>query len=532
MKPKEGKNKQKYRMNKHKNKIRLIKIVALAMIVFFNGGIYGNMVMAQDPTTEDLGPEPTMEDIEAEENGNTSEEGEDNTGSLPSDPKECKEAIKKDEINFDEYGLSECKNIKTKRKICLSNAENEKESAIVACESAFETGKNSCKTNYGDPGQSLERWNICMAEYELEKEQCLAKTKQEAEEKKQKCETDHQQCMDKIDLVADSVCFDFEPYINEFAEEIGAGESAKECMKKNAESALKDCKTNDLERMNTCVDEAKQKKDDTITKCYDTSTEGINECNTEREEFENELCGDLPEDEQNACLNRNYDTIFFIYNNCLNKTESAKESCINTAETAYKNDVDFCKDEDQIEINAKQCFDENKDKVKGDCLEKEAEEKCGNGVIDEGEECDDGEGQGDDVDRYLNPDAPERQKQFDSCFKCEYVDVPYEFNVTKYLKIPEGQTYLEKSEQTESGVNIKRGVIYFIITGIEFATKIISAFALLFIIAGGIVLMVSSGNSSLQQKGKRLILYSILGLVIAFLSLIIVTTVQSIFYTT
>ncbi len=157
---------------------------------------------------------------------------------------------------------------------------------------------------------------------------------------------------------------------------------------------------------------------------------------------------------------------------------------------------------------------------------------CGNEVIDPGEECDDGEGQGDDVDRYLNPEASERERQFDSCFKCEYVDVPYEFNVTKYLKIAEGQTYLEKSEQTDSGVNIKKGVIYFIITGIEFATKIISAFALLFIIAGGIVLMVSSGNSSLQQKGKRLILYSILGLVIAFLSLIIVTSVQSIFYTT
>jgi hypothetical protein len=157
---------------------------------------------------------------------------------------------------------------------------------------------------------------------------------------------------------------------------------------------------------------------------------------------------------------------------------------------------------------------------------------CGNGVPEPGEECDDKEGQGDDVDKYINPSAPEKDRQLDSCFQCKYVDVPYEFNVTKYLKIPEGQTYLEKSTNPDTSVSLKKGLIYFIITGIEFATKIISAFALLFIIVGGIVLMVSSGNSSLQQKGKRLILYSILGLVIAFMSLIIITSVQSIFYTT
>ncbi len=188
-----------------------------------------------------------------------------------------------------------------------------------------------------------------------------------------------------------------------------------------------------------------------------------------------------------------------------------------------------CEEDNRIEKTKTTCLETAKSTY-NDCLTASA--NCGNGIPEPGEECDDGEGKGDDVDKYLDATKPDKEKQLDSCFECKYVDVPYEFNVTKYLKIPEGQTYLEKSTNTDTSVSLKKGVIYFIVTGIEFATKIISAFALLFIIVGGIVLMVSSGNSSLQQKGKRLILYSILGLVIAFMSLIIVTSVQSIFYTT
>ncbi len=100
------------------------------------------------------------------------------------------------------------------------------------------------------------------------------------------------------------------------------------------------------------------------------------------------------------------------------------------------------------------------------------------------------------------------------------------FEVSKYLKIEGGQTYLEDESK-------KAGALEdFIIKLIKLLTYVIGSFALLFIIVGGIVLMVSHGSSNMQQKGKQIILFAAIGLIVAFLSLIIVTFVQSLFYTT
>ena len=226
---------------------------------------------------------------------------------------------------------------------------------------------------------------------------------------------------------------------------------------------------------------------------------------------------------------------------CFTTYEKERTKCENDAEDALEKKCGEYEPGFPTRIN---CEKENKpiiEQTKNECLKtaktkyeecSKSRAKCGNWIIDEGEECDDGEGQGDPIDKYVDPNVADNQKQLDSCFKCKYVDVTYEFNVSRYLQVPEGQTYLDKTTNTDTEVSLQRGVIYFLVTGIEFATKIIAAFALLFIIVGGIVLMISSGNSSLQQKGKRLVLYAVLGLVIAFLSLIIVTAVQSLFYTT
>jgi len=103
------------------------------------------------------------------------------------------------------------------------------------------------------------------------------------------------------------------------------------------------------------------------------------------------------------------------------------------------------------------------------------------------------------------------------------------FEVSKYLKIDQGQTYLEKNTTGDA----KEGaLVKFIIMLITLLTQIIGSFALVVIIAGGITLMVSHGNQNMQTKGKEMIKFAILGLVIAFMSLIIITFVQSLFYTT
>jgi hypothetical protein len=109
------------------------------------------------------------------------------------------------------------------------------------------------------------------------------------------------------------------------------------------------------------------------------------------------------------------------------------------------------------------------------------------------------------------------------------------FEVSKYLKIDEGQTYLEEGTSSIEGEkNTERatkGIASFIILFIELLTRIIASFALLFIIAGGITMMVSHGNQHLQSKGKNMLIFAIVGLAIAFFSLIIISYVQSIFFT-
>lgn len=106
------------------------------------------------------------------------------------------------------------------------------------------------------------------------------------------------------------------------------------------------------------------------------------------------------------------------------------------------------------------------------------------------------------------------------------------FDVSQYLQIKDGQSYLDSESTTDGKTNLKKGLVYFIIRFVELLTKIIGSFALLFVITGGIILMASHGNSQLQTRGKQMILYALLGLIVAFLSLIIVTFVQSLFFTT
>jgi len=100
-----------------------------------------------------------------------------------------------------------------------------------------------------------------------------------------------------------------------------------------------------------------------------------------------------------------------------------------------------------------------------------------------------------------------------------------EFNVSTYLKLEQAQSYLDSKTSQEGAVG------KFIVDIIILLTKIIGSFALLVIIAGGITIMISTGNQNLQTKGKEMIKYAIMGLIVAFMSLIIVTFVQSLFYT-
>lgn len=99
--------------------------------------------------------------------------------------------------------------------------------------------------------------------------------------------------------------------------------------------------------------------------------------------------------------------------------------------------------------------------------------------------------------------------------------------------------------QTEGGEIINQGTSFFnrvdangnpvspitafILTAIEFLTKIIGSVAFLILIVSGIWMIVTTGNETQINKAKDMILYSIIGILVAFGSYMIVTFVQGIF---
>lgn len=73
-------------------------------------------------------------------------------------------------------------------------------------------------------------------------------------------------------------------------------------------------------------------------------------------------------------------------------------------------------------------------------------------------------------------------------------------------------------------------IVKLIVYVIEFVTKIIGSIAMILIIIGGFVLMVSQGNQQTLDKGKEIIKYAFFGLMITFASYTIGVFIQSVFY--
>ena len=69
-----------------------------------------------------------------------------------------------------------------------------------------------------------------------------------------------------------------------------------------------------------------------------------------------------------------------------------------------------------------------------------------------------------------------------------------------------------------------------ILSIINFITLVIGSIAMLLIILGGLLMIVSEGDENRLQRGKDILTSAIIGLVIAMASYLIVTFVQSIFY--
>lgn len=101
-----------------------------------------------------------------------------------------------------------------------------------------------------------------------------------------------------------------------------------------------------------------------------------------------------------------------------------------------------------------------------------------------------------------------------------------QFSVTKNLKLKgndQPQAYFANPKYPP--------IIAFILTILDFATQIIGSLAVLIMIIGGFMFMTAQGDQTKVDKAKDVIKFAIIGLVITFLSYIIVIFIQSIFIT-
>ena len=100
------------------------------------------------------------------------------------------------------------------------------------------------------------------------------------------------------------------------------------------------------------------------------------------------------------------------------------------------------------------------------------------------------------------------------------------FDVSGWLKLDNGQD--------QSYFNDPQGrtpIVSFIISVIDFATKIIGSMAIILFIAAGFMMMVSKGNQQQIDSAKDMFKYAIVGLLVTFVSYLLITAIQSFFDT-
>ena len=91
-------------------------------------------------------------------------------------------------------------------------------------------------------------------------------------------------------------------------------------------------------------------------------------------------------------------------------------------------------------------------------------------------------------------------------------------------------SYLTASGQEQKYFKTGNPIGSFIIQIVNFLVLSIGSVCLIAIVAGGFVLLTSHGNENQLTKGKDIIKYAVIGLVIVLASYFITAFVQSLFY--
>ncbi|MEK7545056.1 MAG: pilin [Patescibacteria group bacterium] len=92
--------------------------------------------------------------------------------------------------------------------------------------------------------------------------------------------------------------------------------------------------------------------------------------------------------------------------------------------------------------------------------------------------------------------------------------------------ISQGTSFFNRKDANGNPVS---PITAFILTAIEFLTKIIGSVAFFVLILSGVWMIVTTGEETQVNKAKDMMLYSIIGIAVAFGSYMIVTFIQGLF---
>lgn len=101
------------------------------------------------------------------------------------------------------------------------------------------------------------------------------------------------------------------------------------------------------------------------------------------------------------------------------------------------------------------------------------------------------------------------------------------FNVKEIFSI-EGQKTTSDIVETAKEKNISP-VAAVLLKTIDILARVIATFAFLGLVVSGLILVTSHGNEQQITKGKTVMVYSFVGLIVALLSFILITSIQALF---
>lgn len=100
------------------------------------------------------------------------------------------------------------------------------------------------------------------------------------------------------------------------------------------------------------------------------------------------------------------------------------------------------------------------------------------------------------------------------------------FNVTESLSLDkedQPQSYFQEDAEGNAPI------VQVILRIIEFATRLVGSIAVILLIVSGLQMILSQGNQQKLDDAKEVLKYAIIGLVVTFLSFVLVVFVQSLF---